>query len=179
MCGITGVVSFHPIGDRLYEGVRHLEYRGYDSCGVAGLNDGVLGRVRSVARVADLAQQTSSQRLVAETGIAHTRWATHGAPLTQNAHPMISRSEIALVHKGIIENYEVLRTALIAQGYVFESQTDTEVIAHLVHSFYAGNLFDAVRRAAERLTGAYAIAVMTPREPHCVVGRDEESRARA
>jgi glucosamine--fructose-6-phosphate aminotransferase (isomerizing) len=108
--------------------------------------------------------------MVAETGIAHTRWATHGAPLTQNAHPMFSRGEIALVHNGIIENYEELRVELKAQGYVFDSQTDTEVIAHLVHSYYTGDLFDAVRAAVKRLAGAYAIAVLSSREPHTVVG---------
>jgi len=170
MCGIVGAAARRDIVPVLIEGLRRLEYRGYDSCGVATLNDGALARVRSVARVADLAAQVVSQKLAAETGIAHTRWATHGAPLTHNAHPMFSRGEIALVHNGIIENYEELRAELKAEGYVFESQTDTEVIAHLVHSLYAGELFDAVRRAAKRLTGAYAIAVMSEREPHCVVG---------
>ena len=170
MCGIVGAAARRDIVPVLIEGLRRLEYRGYDSCGVAALREGTLARVRSVARVADLAGQVTAQSLAAETGIAHTRWATHGAPLTRNAHPMFSREEIALVHNGIIENYEELRAELKAEGYAFESQTDTEVIAHLVHSFYAGDLFDAVRRAAKRLTGAYAIAVMTQREPHVVVG---------
>jgi glucosamine--fructose-6-phosphate aminotransferase (isomerizing) len=104
------------------------------------------------------------------TGIAHTRWATHGAPVTKNAHPMMSRGEIAVVHNGIIENYEELRTELKAKGYAFDSQTDTEVIAHLVHSHYQGDLFQAVRRAVKRLAGAYAIAVVAKSEPHRVVG---------
>jgi glucosamine--fructose-6-phosphate aminotransferase (isomerizing) len=170
VCGIVGAVARRDILPVLIEGLRRLEYRGYDSCGIAALHGGSLERVRSVARVADLAGQVAAQKLAAETGIAHTRWATHGAPLTHNAHPMFSRNEIALVHNGIIENYEELRAELKAQGYAFESQTDTEVIAHLVHSLYAGDLFDAVRRAAKRLSGAYAIAVMSGREPHVVVG---------
>ena len=170
MCGIVGAAARRDIVPVLVEGLRRLEYRGYDSCGVAALAGEALGRVRSVARVADLAQQVASQGLAAETGIAHTRWATHGAPLTHNAHPMFSRGEIALVHNGIIENFEELREELRAKGYVFESQTDTEVIAHLVHSLYAGDLFRAVRGAVRRLTGAYAIAVMSRREPHVVVG---------
>ncbi|OFZ94540.1 MAG: glutamine--fructose-6-phosphate aminotransferase [Betaproteobacteria bacterium RIFCSPLOWO2_02_67_12] len=170
MCGIVGAAARRDIIPVLLEGLRRLEYRGYDSCGVAALHHGALARVRSVARVADLAGQVASQALAAETGIAHTRWATHGAPLTHNAHPLFSRGEIALVHNGIIENFEELRDELKARGYAFESQTDTEVIAHLVHSLYAGDLFDAVRRAAKRLSGAYAIAVMSEREPHVVVG---------
>jgi glucosamine--fructose-6-phosphate aminotransferase (isomerizing) len=170
MCGIVGAAARRDIVPVLIEGLRRLEYRGYDSCGVAALADRGLERVRSVARVADLAGQVAAQKLAAETGIAHTRWATHGAPVTQNAHPMFSRGEIALVHNGIIENYEELRSELKAGGYEFESQTDTEVIAHLVHSLYSGDLFDAVRRAVKRLTGAYAIAVLSSREPHCVVG---------
>ncbi|MBI2754084.1 MAG: glutamine--fructose-6-phosphate transaminase (isomerizing) [Betaproteobacteria bacterium] len=170
MCGIVGAAARRDIVPVLVEGLRRLEYRGYDSCGVAALANRGLERVRSVARVADLAGQVAAQKLAAETGIAHTRWATHGAPVTQNAHPMLSRGEIALVHNGIIENYEELRSELKAGGYEFESQTDTEVIAHLVHSLYAGDLFEAVRRAVKRLTGAYAIAVLSSREPHRVVG---------
>ena len=170
MCGIVGAAARRDIVPVLIEGLRRLEYRGYDSCGVATLVEGGLDRLRSVARVADLAGQVAQQQMAAETGIAHTRWATHGAPLTQNAHPMFSRGEIALVHNGIIENYEELRTELKAKGYVFESQTDTEVIAHLVHSLYSQDLFGAVRAAVKRLAGAYAIAVVSSREPHCVVG---------
>jgi glucosamine--fructose-6-phosphate aminotransferase (isomerizing) len=170
MCGIVGAASKRDIVPVLIEGLRRLEYRGYDSCGVATLAPTGLERLRSVARVADLAGKVSEQKLAAETGIAHTRWATHGAPVTANAHPIFSNDEIALVHNGIIENYEELRAELKAKGYVFDTQTDTEVIAHLVHSFYSGSLFDAVRAAVKRLTGAYAIAVLSRREPHCVVG---------
>jgi glucosamine--fructose-6-phosphate aminotransferase (isomerizing) len=170
MCGIVGAAARRDILPVLIEGLRRLEYRGYDSCGVAVLRDGVLERVRSVARVEDLAGQVRKARLRAETGIAHTRWATHGAPATHNAHPMISRGEIALVHNGIIENYEELRAELKARGYEFDSETDTEVVTHLVHSLYDGNLFQAVQRAVKRLTGAYAIAVVAKSQPHRVVG---------
>ena len=170
MCGIVGAAAKRNIVPVLIEGLKRLEYRGYDSCGVAVLAGDRLQRLRSVARVSDLASQIAKKRLVAETGIAHTRWATHGAPVTHNAHPIFSRDEIALVHNGIIENHEELRIELKAKGYVFETQTDTEVIAHLVHSLYAGSLFDAVRRAVKRLTGAYAIAVVSKREPYRVVG---------
>ena len=170
MCGIVGAVARHNIVPVLLEGLKRLEYRGYDSCGVAAITDAGLERLRSVARVADLARQAASRALSAGTGIAHTRWATHGAPATHNAHPMFSRDEIALVHNGIIENFEELRAELLAQGYVFDSQTDTEVIAHLIHSLYAGDLFDAVQRAVRRLRGAYAIAVVAASEPGRVVG---------
>jgi len=170
MCGIVGAVARRDIVPLLVEGLRRLEYRGYDSCGVAIVRGDKLERVRSVARVADLARQVSRTKLASETGIAHTRWATHGAPVTRNAHPMVSRGEIALVHNGIIENYESLREELKARGYAFESSTDTEVIAHLVHSCYEGDLLRAVRRAVKRLAGAYAIAVVAKSEPHRVVG---------
>jgi glucosamine--fructose-6-phosphate aminotransferase (isomerizing) len=176
MCGIVGAVAQRNIVPVLVEGLRRLEYRGYDSCGVAVHADGMLKRARSVARVAELDAQTAS--LPGFTGIAHTRWATHGAPTTHNAHPHFSAgpgtarkgARIALVHNGIIENYEELRRKLIAAGYVFDSQTDTEVIAHLIDQLYEGDLFDAVQRAVRRLQGAYAIAVFCRDEPHRVVG---------
>jgi glucosamine--fructose-6-phosphate aminotransferase (isomerizing) len=176
MCGIVGAVAQRNIVPVLVEGLRRLEYRGYDSCGVAVHADGELKRARSVSRVAELDAQTA--QLPGFTGIAHTRWATHGAPTTDNAHPHFSAgpgaakkgARIALVHNGIIENYEELRCRLIAAGYVFDSQTDTEVIAHLVDQLYEGDLFDAVQRAVRLLHGAYAIAVFCRDEPHRVVG---------
>ena len=170
MCGIVGAVARNNIVPVLLEGLRRLEYRGYDSCGVAAITGAGLERLRSVSRVADLASQAADRALSAGTGIAHTRWATHGAPATHNAHPMFSRDQIALVHNGIIENFEELRAELKVLGYVFDSQTDTEVIAHLIHSLYAGDLFDAVQRAVRRLHGAYAIAVVAASEPGRVVG---------
>ena len=170
MCGIVGAAAQRDIVPVLVEGLRRLEYRGYDSCGIAALKDGALERMRTVSRVGDLAENVRKQKLHAETGISHTRWATHGAPATHNAHPMMSRGEIALVHHGIIDNYVELRAELKARGYEFDSQTDTEVVTHLVHSFYQGDLFDAVRKAVKRLHGAYAIAVMAKGQPHRVVG---------
>jgi len=170
MCGIVGAAARRDIVPVLIEGLRRLEYRGYDSCGVAIVSNGQIGRVRSVARVADLASRVNGERIAGVTGIAHTRWATHGAPATENAHPLVSSGEIALVHNGIIENHDELRAELQAKGYRFESQTDTEVIAHLVHSLYRGDLAEAVRAAVKRLTGAYAIAVVARKEAHRVVG---------
>src|SRR5215218_1048585 len=125
MCGIVGAAARRDIVPVLIEGLKRLEYRGYDSCGVAVLNGESIGRLRSVERVADLVKQVRGKKVHGVTGIAHTRWATHGAPVTRNAHPMMSRGEIAVVHNGIIENYEELRTELKAKGYAFDSQTDT------------------------------------------------------
>jgi glutamine---fructose-6-phosphate transaminase (isomerizing) len=175
MCGIVGAVAQRNIVPVLVEGLRRLEYRGYDSCGVAVLANGEPRRARSVARVADLDEQVRESHLEGVTGIAHTRWATHGAPVTDNAHPIFSRNALALVHNGIIENYETLREMLRGKGYEFVSQTDTEVIAHLVHSLYQGDLFDAVRAAVQQLHGAYAIAVLHKDQPHLVVGARQGS----
>ena len=180
MCGIVGAVAQDNIVPILLEGLRRLEYRGYDSCGVAVHTGAGLRRVRSTQRVAELVAEVARDGLQGLTGIAHTRWATHGAPLTHNAHPHFSgpvRStpRIALVHNGIIENHDALRAELQAAGYVFESQTDTEVIAHLVDHLYDGDLFAAVQQATRRLDGAYAIAVFCAEEPHRVVGARQGS----
>jgi glucosamine--fructose-6-phosphate aminotransferase (isomerizing) len=175
MCGIVGAVAQRNIVSVLVEGLRRLEYRGYDSCGVAVLSDGEPKRARSVARVSDLDAQVRETHLDGVTGIAHTRWATHGAPVTDNAHPIFSREAVALVHNGIIENYESLREMLRGKGYVFVSQTDTEVIAHLIHSMYQGDLFQTVRDAVKQLHGAYAIAVVHKDQPHTVVGARQGS----
>ena len=174
MCGIVGAVASRNITPILVEGLKRLEYRGYDSCGVAVHADGALKRARSVSRVAELAREVDETKLQGFTGIAHTRWATHGAPAVVNAHPHFSRDgdspRIALVHNGIIENHDALRGELKARGYAFASQTDTEVIAHLIDHLYDGDLFTAVQTAAKRLQGAYAIAVFCRDEPHRVVG---------
>ena len=190
MCGIVGAVSTRNIVPILVQGLQRLEYRGYDSCGVAvhaasldasrnGTPQGGLQRARSTARVAELLEQVTAEHLDGATGIAHTRWATHGAPAMHNAHPHFSHGtgdatsqpgRVALVHNGIIENHEELRAALQARGYVFVSQTDTEVIAHLVDSLYQGDLFEAVQATVAQLHGAYAIAVIHKDEPHRVVG---------
>ncbi|CAP40517.1 glutamine--fructose-6-phosphate transaminase (isomerizing) [Bordetella petrii] len=180
MCGIVGAVAQRDITPVLVEGLKRLEYRGYDSCGVALYVDGHLRRTRSTQRVAELGEQIAQDKLAGFTGIAHTRWATHGVPATHNAHPHFSRlgkdePRIALVHNGIIENHDDLRAELEAAGYVFESQTDTEVIAHLVNHLYNGDLLDAVQQAVRRLHGAYAIAVFCRDEPHRVVGARQGS----
>jgi glucosamine--fructose-6-phosphate aminotransferase (isomerizing) len=166
MCGIVGAVSRKNIVEVLIEGLRRLEYRGYDSCGFAVMNGDdakhPIERARTTARVSELAEQ--GKDFHGTLGIAHTRWATHGKPDTQNAHPHISGGSIAVVHNGIIENYESLRTELKAAGYIFTSETDTEVIAHLIHQAYvAGKQLDlvaSVRSVLPRLHGAYAIGVI-------------------
>jgi glutamine---fructose-6-phosphate transaminase (isomerizing) len=175
MCGIVGAVSPNNIVPILVEGLKRLEYRGYDSCGVAVHASGKLARTRSTSRVAELDAQVTQEKVSGGTGIAHTRWATHGAPAVHNAHPHFSGDRIALVHNGIIENHDELRAELQSKGFKFESQTDTEVIAHLVNHLYDGDLFDAVQRAALRLKGAFAIAVFCRDEPHRVVGARQGS----
>ena len=179
MCGIVGAVSNQNIVPVLVQGMARLEYRGYDSCGVAVYANG-LQRARSTARVSELQAQIDSTHLAGNTGIAHTRWATHGAPAVHNAHPHFSHGpgadayskpgRVALVHNGIIENHDELRAALQAKGYVFQSQTDTEVIAHLIDSRYDGDLFEAVKAAIGSLRGAYAIAVFCKDEPQRLIG---------
>ena len=181
MCGIVAGVGSNNVVPVLVQGLQRLEYRGYDSCGVAVWNDG-LKRARSTDRVAELLEQVQQDGLDGYTGIAHTRWATHGVPATHNAHPHFSfgpqpegaavesKARIALVHNGIIENHDELRAELRAKGYQFDSQTDTEVIAHLIDSVYDGDLFVAVKEALARLHGAYAVAVIARDEPNRVIG---------
>jgi glucosamine--fructose-6-phosphate aminotransferase (isomerizing) len=180
MCGIVAGVSGRDIVPVLVQGLQRLEYRGYDSCGVAvHAGPGGLRRARSTARVAELARQVHDEGVASGTGIAHTRWATHGAPAVHNAHPHFSHGpgaaadapgRVALVHNGIIENHDELRAELQAKGYAFASQTDTEVIAHLVDSLYEGDIFAALQAAVARLRGAYALALFHRDEPHRVVG---------
>lgn len=178
MCGIVGAISTENIVPLLVQGLERLEYRGYDSCGVA-VHHGGLKRARSTSRVAELRSQIQTSQFEGNTGIAHTRWATHGAPVVHNAHPHFSTgpgpsnegdARVAVVHNGIIENHDALRAALQAKGYVFESQTDTEVIGHLVDSHYQGDLLKAVQAAVRDLHGAYAIAVFCKDEPQRLIG---------
>ena len=192
MCGIVGAVSNRNIVPVLVQGLQRLEYRGYDSCGIAvhappqgaWPSLGGLKRARTTSRVAELATQIEADKTAGtpfegHTGIAHTRWATHGAPAVHNAHPHFSHgpgdalnalARVALVHNGIIENYEALRKDLSSKGYVFVSQTDTEVIAHLVDSLYDGDIFEAVKAAIAQLHGAYALGVLHKDEPHRIIG---------
>jgi glutamine---fructose-6-phosphate transaminase (isomerizing) len=183
MCGIVGSVSQRNIVPILVQGLQRLEYRGYDSCGVA-VHSGGLKRARTTQRVAELQAQMDADAAAGRafegfTGIAHTRWATHGAPAVHNAHPHFSAGpnakeggagRVALVHNGIIENHDSLRKALQAKGYVFVSQTDTEVIAHLLDSLYDGDIFEALKATIAQLHGAYALAVFHKDEPHRLAG---------
>ncbi len=176
MCGIVGAASHQNIVEVLVEGLRRLEYRGYDSCGFAVINGDdpkhPIERARTTARVSELAGQ--AKEFIGTTGIAHTRWATHGKPDTQNAHPHISNGLVAVVHNGIIENYETLRTELKAAGYVFTSETDTEVIAHLIHQQYVASdqkdIAQSVKAVLPKLHGAYAIGVIAQDNPITLVG---------
>ena len=173
MCGIVGAISKrNHVIPVLLEGLKRLEYRGYDSCGLATLGTEGLKRVRSVERVAELARNIEAENLTGSLAIAHTRWATHGGVITENAHPIFSGNTIALVHNGIIENHETLRTELKARGYIFSSQTDSEVIAHLIADIYQQekiSLREAVHQATQKLQGAYAIAVFSPLEPQHLI----------
>jgi len=172
MCGIVGAAARRDVVGTLISGLKALEYRGYDSAGIALLTDQGLQRVRTKGKVRDLEALQAAQPIAGFTGIAHTRWATHGAPNTVNAHPIASRGNVAVVHNGIIENHDELRSELKALGYEFATETDTEVIAHLIEHYRNGgdDLLDAVRKTIARLRGAYAIAVLSRRDPGRVIG---------
>jgi glucosamine--fructose-6-phosphate aminotransferase (isomerizing) len=165
MCGIVGAIAQRNVVPILLQGLQRLEYRGYDSAGLVVVNNSKLERARSTGRVADLTQRSAD--IHGHLGIAHTRWATHGVPSERNAHPHMSGESIAVVHNGIIENYETLRLRLKSQGYVFTSDTDTEVIAHLVHSHYqsGSSLLAATQASLAELVGAYAIGVVAADKP--------------
>ncbi|MDY1048711.1 glutamine--fructose-6-phosphate transaminase (isomerizing) [Pseudomonas coleopterorum] len=172
MCGIVGAIAERNITAILVEGLKRLEYRGYDSAGVAVLGeDGSVQRRRRVGKVAELQAALAEEPLLGKLGIAHTRWATHGAPTEQNAHPHFSTDEVAVVHNGIIENHEVLRTQLKELGYVFTSQTDTEVIAHLLHHTLKAlpDLADALKATVKQLHGAYGLAAISVHQPDRLV----------
>ena len=172
MCGIVGAAARRDVVGTLIDGLKALEYRGYDSAGIALVTDQGLERLRTQGKVRELEQLHAREPIAGFTGIAHTRWATHGAPNTINAHPIASRDQVALVHNGIIENHAELREELKAQGYRFDSDTDTEVIAHLVQQALSrgADLLHAVIAATQRLQGAYAIAVVNRDQPGHVVG---------
>ncbi|HTQ36670.1 MAG TPA: glutamine--fructose-6-phosphate transaminase (isomerizing) [Steroidobacteraceae bacterium] len=172
MCGIVGAVAGRDIVPVLIDGLRRLEYRGYDSAGIAVVGErGRVGRLRTVGKVRMLQEALDEAPLRGATGIAHTRWATHGVPSERNAHPHVSRDGLAIVHNGIIENHEELRRELEDAGYVFSSETDTEVIAHRIHFHLQtlGDLFKAVRATVAELEGAYALAVLSEQEPDRVI----------
>ncbi|HSW82382.1 MAG TPA: glutamine--fructose-6-phosphate transaminase (isomerizing) [Usitatibacter sp.] len=171
MCGIIGAIASRDVVPILTEGLKRLEYRGYDSAGIAVL-DGGIRRVRRVGRVSEMESAARSENLKGIVGIAHTRWATHGGVTERNAHPHVSMNEIAVVHNGIVENHEEQRARLKAAGYAFESQTDTEVVAHLIHYYFKSSrdLLDATRKAVADLRGAYALGVVALADPDTMTG---------
>ena len=177
MCGIVAASTHRNVREILISGLRALEYRGYDSAGIAIQSDGVLVRQRTQGKVKELESLLQENPLNGFCGIAHTRWATHGVPNTANAHPHLSGESVALVHNGIIENHEELRKELVSAGYEFASDTDTEVMVHLVHRLVheGGDLFGAVREAVKRIRGAFAIAVVSAEEPGVIVGARQGS----
>jgi glutamine---fructose-6-phosphate transaminase (isomerizing) len=170
MCGIVGAVANENVVSILIEGLSRLEYRGYDSAGIAIL-DGDIKRVRAVGRVSEMQAKAESEQLSGLAGIGHTRWATHGGVTENNAHPHVSRDKIAVVHNGIIENHDEQRDRLIALGYIFTSQTDTEVIAHLIHYYHdqCESLLSSVKHAIRELKGAFAISVISIKEPNSMI----------
>ena len=171
MCGIVGIVGKEPVAERLLDGLRRLEYRGYDSAGIATVHDGEIERRRASGKLINLARELAATPLDGTVGIAHTRWATHGGPTTNNAHPHATE-EVALVHNGIIENFKPLRDELIARGRVFTSETDTEVVAHLISEKVEGGMSptDAVAEVLPRLHGAFALAILFRQHPELLIG---------
>ena len=180
MCGIVGAVAQRNVVPILIEGLKRLEYRGYDSAGIAVLGNGGaerLDRVRAVGKVKALEDSIQQLKTEGQTGIAHTRWATHGVPSEDNAHPHVSHGVIAVVHNGIIENHEKLRKKLQELGYEFSSQTDTEVVAHLVHHHLKKqkDLCKAAMAAIGELEGAYALGILSRDEPHRLIAARQGS----
>src|SRR6476659_6328515 len=171
MCGIVGAIADRDVVPVLIEGLKRLEYRGYDSAGIAVVGDGSVRRVRRTGRVSEMEAAAKAEHFTSTLGIGHTLCSTHGGVTEDNAHPHISHGELALVHNGIIENHEQQRERLRALGYEFESQTDTEVIAHLIHHYRAqgATLLGALQTAVRELDGAYAIAVIDKRDPSRMV----------
>ena len=173
MCGIVGAVANRSVVPTLIEGLSRLEYRGYDSAGIAVLNGHGIERVRAVGRVAAMTEKADATKITGHVGIGHTRWATHGGVTESNAHPHVSKEQIAVVHNGIIENHDEQRARLKTLGYEFTSQTDTEVIAHLIHYYHQSlSLLAATQKAVSELTGAFAISVVSVKEPeHMITAR--------
>lgn len=171
MCGIVGILGTSDVAERLFDGLKRLEYRGYDSAGIATLHDGAIERRRAQGKLANLGKRLVEEPLPGHVGIAHTRWATHGAPTEDNAHPHVA-GKVTVVHNGIIENFKPLRDELIAKGRVFDSQTDTEVVAHLIDEALqaTGDPVEAVRTALPRLHGAFALAILFADHADLLIG---------
>ena len=177
MCGIVGYTGTQDAAPILLNGLKKLEYRGYDSAGIAVVNDNNISISKVTGRISNLCEKTNDgQLLPGNLGIGHTRWATHGAPTDTNAHPHTSNDgKFAVVHNGIIENYMELREELIDNGYHFESQTDTEVVVHLIEMYYTGDFKLAVMKASERLQGSYALGIVCADEPERIFAVREAS----
>ncbi|UCZ56519.1 glutamine--fructose-6-phosphate transaminase (isomerizing) [Desulfurispirillum indicum] len=168
MCGIVGYTGTRAAMPIILEGLKRLEYRGYDSAGITTISNGKVNSLKAAGKLRELERQLASQHLPGSCGIGHTRWATHGKPTTENAHPHCSGT-ISLVHNGIIENYLLLKKDLQTKGYIFQSQTDTEVIAHLIHSLYDGNILSAVQKAIPKLHGAYSLLITDSNQPGTLI----------
>ncbi len=176
MCGIVGYIGSNNAQDIILDGLEKLEYRGYDSAGVALIENGILKTRKRVGRLNNLKESLVEEPIIGSIGIGHTRWATHGAPSDINSHPHVNANgSIAVVHNGIIENYRKLKDELKAEGYEFVSETDTEVVAHLIDYYYEGDLLQAVFSAEERLQGAYALAVVAQNNPNELIAVRNES----
>ncbi|HET6498061.1 MAG TPA: glutamine--fructose-6-phosphate aminotransferase, partial [Coriobacteriia bacterium] len=176
MCGIVGYVGPRQASDVLMGGLARLEYRGYDSAGIAIMGNGGLDVVRRLGKLVNLSNAVSETPVPGTIGIGHTRWATHGRPSEENAHPHVDcTGRVAVVHNGIIENYLELREELAATGHILRSETDTEVVAHLIEAYYDGDLASAVRRAMRRLEGSYALGVVHLDHPETVVAARKDS----
>src|SRR5690348_13397360 len=170
MCGIIGYIGDKQVLPILIDGLRRLEYRGYDSAGVAVVRDGTIELRRSAGKLARLEEAIAVNPLEGEFGIGHTRWATHGRPTEENAHPHRDcNGDLVVVHNGIVENYLSLKHQLQAEGHVFKTETDTEIIAHLIEKHFEGNLEEAVRVAVKELTGVFALAVISRVDPNKIV----------
>jgi len=171
MCGIVGYIGRQKVFPILLDGLKRSEYRGYDSAGVAVIQDSQMVVYRCVGRVKELEKALWGKNLEGHIGVGHTRWATHGRPSEENAHPHTDcNGDIVVVHNGIIENYLTIKKELQAEGHLFKSDTDTEVIAHLIEKYFRTNLEEAVRKALQEIKGAYAIGVLSKRDPGCIVG---------
>ena len=170
MCGIVGYIGQHKAVNILLEGIKRLEYRGYDSSGIAFVENGRLRCEKAVGKIAELEKKLDGGNFNTHIGIVHTRWATHGAPTMENAHPhMDCHKQIAVVHNGIIENYDYLKSRLEREGHVFQSETDTEVLAHLIEKYFQNNLEKAVMEALKVVEGTYGIAVISQKDPQKIV----------
>ena len=169
MCGIVGILGDHEAAPILVEALKRLEYRGYDSAGIATVHGGRLDRRRAVGKLVNLSDLLVHEPLAGKSGIGHTRWATHGIPAERNAHPHMSGETVAIVHNGIIENYKGIRERLLQNGYEFSSETDSEVVAHLIDSYFDGDLFAAVKQAVNELEGAFALGIIAIDDPGTLV----------